>query len=378
MSDLTCNGRAVLRARITEPRVGMWVMDLDVDGDEAVTGSVTVEAADAGVAWVGAVLRGAVDEGRWRGRIVGGSGGLWRPVPARAFRDAVLSDVARITLYEAGEQIDGDADALTAAAPWWLRAEQAAALTIADVARAAGLSWRVTRAGTVWIGSETWPTATLGADVVVSSIDPHTGRVTLGSDAWGVLPGTTVTLPDLGDTRIGLVETRLEGDVLTTVLTTEPTESPAGRLAEAFDNAVRRVTRRYDRAGLYPCTVVAQRADGSLDLVPDDPTLPSCAGVPYRSLPGVAVEVPAGARVLLGCEGMDPRRPVATLWEPDELTRLVVAGGEHPAARQGHAVEVTLPMGALIPALAPGGPLPAAPLTLTGTITGGTDVLRLP
>ncbi len=140
----------------------------------------------------------------------------------------------------------------------------------------------------------------------------------------------------------------------------------------------RLVGRRLDHLALYPARVVAQRADGSLDLVPDDPRAPSCQGVPYRTLPGVALSVPAGTRVLLGYTGGDPAQPFADMWELGDVTRLTVADGEHPAARQGHAVQVTLPMGALIPAGSPGGPLPAAPLTLDGTITEGTDVLHLP
>jgi len=402
VSDLTCNGRAVLRAVITEPRVGMWVADIDVDGDDAVTGPVTIEAADAGVAWVGAVLRGASDEGRWRGRLVGGSGGLWRPLEPRAFRDATLHDVATVTLDDAAEQLDDASDALTGATAFWMRARQAAALTIADVARAAGLSWRVTRAGTVWIGAETWGAATVTADV--SSIDPATGRITLASDAWGVAPGTTITLPDLGAVRVGLVETRLDGDELITVLTPEPETVAAGCLAAAFDAAVHRVTRRYDYAAVYPGLVVAQHGDGTLDVIPDDTSLPSIAGVPYRSLPGVRLVVPAGTRALLGFEGCDPQRPVVQLWELGDVTRLVVGGGTHPAAREGHAtanggisvlavpvpgtpvttelhITYTPPSG--LPQVITISGLPAGvdasgSHTLSGVISEGTDVLHLP
>lgn len=141
----------------------------------------------------------------------------------------------------------------------------------------------------------------------------------------------------------------------------------------------RLVGRRMDHLALYPARVVSQAADaGPLDLVPDDPRAPSCQGVPYVSLPGVRLVVPAGTRVLLGYAGGDPSQPRALLWEMGDVTRLVVASGTHPAAREGHAVSVTLPTGSLIPPASPGGPLPAAPLTITGTISEGTDVLHLP
>lgn len=138
---------------------------------------------------------------------------------------------------------------------------------------------------------------------------------------------------------------------------------------------VRILGPRLDYLARYPARVVSQRADGTLDLVPDDARVPSCAGVPYRSLPGVALSVPAGARVLLGYAGGDPARPFAELWEPGDVTRLTVAGGTHAAAREGHAVTVTIP--ALTITAADGTPN-AAPITLSGHITEGTDVLHLP
>lgn len=138
----------------------------------------------------------------------------------------------------------------------------------------------------------------------------------------------------------------------------------------------RLVGRRLDHLALYPARVVAQAADGGpLDLVPDDPRAPSCQGVPYVSLPGVRLVVPVGTRVLLGYAGGDPSQPRAQLWELGDVTRLVVAAGTHPAARQGHAVSVTIP--AFTVTAADGSPN-ALPITLTGTITGGTDVLHLP
>lgn len=167
----------------------------------------------------------------------------------------------------------------------------------------------------------------------------------------------------------------------------------------------RLVGRRLDHLALYPARVVAQAADGGpLDLVPDDPRAPSCQGVPYVSLPGVRLVVPAGTRVLLGYAGGDPSQPRAQLWELGDVTRLVVAAGTHPAAREGHATgnggvsvlatpvpgspvttdlrfTYTPPGGApqviTISGL-PAGVTASGSHSLTGTITEGTDVLHLP
>lgn len=144
------------------------------------------------------------------------------------------------------------------------------------------------------------------------------------------------------------------------------------RLVDAFVGA------RLDHLALYPARVVAQNG-ALLDLQPDSARVPPCAGISIRhGLPGVAVTVPVGTRVLLGFAGGDPSAPYAALWEPGEVTTVAVNGGSARAAREGDSVSVTLGTGALIPPASPGGPLPAAPLTLTGTITSGTGVLRLP
>ena len=167
----------------------------------------------------------------------------------------------------------------------------------------------------------------------------------------------------------------------------------------------RLVGRRLDHLALYPARVVSQAANaGPLDLVPDDPRAPSCQGVPYVSLPGVRLVVPAGTRVLLGYAGGDPSQPRALLWELGDVTRLVVDGGTHPAAREGHATEnggvsvLAVPVPGSPPTTdlhltytPPGGApqiitvsgLPAGVTasgshTLEGAISEGTDVLHLP
>lgn len=142
---------------------------------------------------------------------------------------------------------------------------------------------------------------------------------------------------------------------------------------------------RLDHLALYPCTVIAQRASGGLDLQPDSPRVPPCADVPIRhGLPGVTVTVPSGGRVLLGYEGGNPDLPYAALWASGDVTAIRVGGGTAKASRVGHAVRVTIPIGQVFVA-APGPSPPSGtpvlndqPITLDGTITEGADALRLP
>lgn len=138
------------------------------------------------------------------------------------------------------------------------------------------------------------------------------------------------------------------------------------RLVEAF------VGRRLDHLALYPAVVVQQRSDGTLDLSPEDPRVPSCQGVPIRlGIPGVTVTVPSGGRVLLGYANGDPSRPYASLWESGTVTRITINGGTAKVARMGDATNAhthTVVIGGSTYVTSSEAP----------TIATGSDVLRVP
>lgn len=140
------------------------------------------------------------------------------------------------------------------------------------------------------------------------------------------------------------------------------------RILGGLARLVAALTRRVDHLALYPCTVVAQRADGTLDLRAEDARLGSPASIPYRTLRGLSVEVAVGARVLLGFEGGDPSRPVALLWELGDATVVRVNGGTVEVARKGDATNTGT---VAVVAAPPAGVPPLVTLTLTLTPPGG-------
>lgn len=94
---------------------------------------------------------------------------------------------------------------------------------------------------------------------------------------------------------------------------------------------------------MYPCEVVGQAADGSLDLMPDDESIRGngLQGVPLKvGLPGFRVKVPNGSRIMLGYENGDPKRPYAVAWEPGSVTEITFDGGTQAVARKGDTVRV--------------------------------------
>lgn len=165
------------------------------------------------------------------------------------------------------------------------------------------------------------------------------------------------------------------------------------RMKGALARFVEQVMGRVDYLALYPCRVVSQNADGTLELKPNtDKMGAGLSRVPLRlGLPGVTVKVKNQARVLLGFEAGDPQRPVATLWEADGLDEITVTaqtkavvnspnvwlgeedGDARPVARLGDIVECMFPLA--IPGTTP----PNATVTVAGAPAPGwlvvTDTL---
>lgn len=115
---------------------------------------------------------------------------------------------------------------------------------------------------------------------------------------------------------------------------------------------------------------------------------------------GLAAAPPVGAHVFLAQLGGDGASTVAIMacdgtLRPTGLTAGDVAlydgtgkritlsvlgiqlgtGATKGVARAGDPVSVTIPIGAIVPA-GPGGPLPAAPVVVTGTITTGSTTVK--
>jgi hypothetical protein len=376
MAEILVGGLRAVAVQITIPRVGAWVADVDLDAAQAVAGTVVLSID--GVERVGAVVRGAVSSASWRGRIVGGRGGLSRVLSAVALRGSTLDDVLAGVLRDAGE-IGGSA--LDLVAPLWARIEAPASTLVSDVARAAGLPWRVQADGSVRVEADTWADFAPTGDVDVIDDWPERGVMLLGGDVLGIEPGRTLVLPGRAPVRVEQIEIRATPRELRATITAEGATS----LGAVVDQVIRRALRRVDYLAFYPCRVVSQSGQ-LLDLIPDDTRLPSISGVSIRhGVPGLSVAVPTGTRVLLGFDGGDPSRPFAALWERGgTATQIAVNGSSTRAAREGDDVSRTSTFAAWLSAVTTAvngltlpGTIPVPP-TVLGTISEGSDVVRIP
>lgn len=372
MAFATCAGSPVLRGSVHLPRVGAWQADLELDVDVVPTGEVELRVGRA-LTLRGTVVSGGLFAGEARVRVVGGRGKLSTELPARWYVGAPLSLVLGGVADEAGERLSTTIDAVLLATPMlpaWGRTAGPAALALQQLAQTISVSWRVLPDGTLWLGEERWPAATGMADLVVLDEHRGEGRLLLSTEEPTLLPGQQLAQGKVSSVTYELSPSALRADVWLERVGTGATVPD--RLKAALEGLLRAVLgRRLDYLARYEAVVVRQDGAGLLEVTPSDQRLPPLTRVPIRlGLPGTTVKVKAGARVILGFEAGDPRRPFADLWSPDSLDEITISadtkatilapdiklgGANLPAARQGDLVAV-------------GGPLTLYWLTVPGTL----------
>lgn len=217
MAILSLDSRPILAAVIRFPARGVWAATLDLDGTDIPSGLVSI-ACDGAAPLVGTVIRGDLAGSLVRLQVVGGAGGLRGTLPALALQQGTLGDVLAATLREAGETLDATSatlsDRVTAR---WHRAQGPACYAVGSLAASAGLTWRVLRAGTVWLGTDAFELSVEGVRLVVDR-DPAAGVWVWSCDTLDAVPGELVLLSDdEGDryVRLGEVVYTLDGPNLT-------------------------------------------------------------------------------------------------------------------------------------------------------------------
>lgn len=308
----TLNDKDILSVSIQEPRIGVWNAVVDVDSEEAISG--TVKIAIDGVEWSGTIAKGDLHAGRFHAQVVGGAGKLATVLDAKFYRGIPLSVVIDDLMIGTGEKLSSTTttDLRSHTVSRWTRPQSKASAALVQVANELGLSWRVLRDGTIWLGTESWPSVSPTYD----EIDRVPGRdsLTIAPDVPGVLPGSTFT-----ERRVSRVTTYIKDQGLRQDVLFE-SDTGGSRVSEdmaAFVETL--VGNRIDYSRMYPARVMKQAGDGSLELLPDAAKFrgTGLTGVPIRhGIPGVHVTVLAGGKVLLFFESGDPKLPAACLW-PD-------------------------------------------------------------
>lgn len=323
-----------ISAELHHPRMGVWECSLDLDAEVAQRGKLKFKLDD--IEWKGTVIpdQSGTDGARSKCRVVGGNGSLSKIIAAHSYSGGGSVKVRLIVhdiLKEVGEDLSdlSDGPTLDRELPRWHVSGGSARQALTALAEATDTAWRVLRDGTVWFGAETWPE--VAPEGVLTHESWADGHLVLAAETPDMVPGTVYQ-----GQRVEHV-THVYGTTLRTHIRTQ-----SGSAVSALSGLLKN-KRHIDFSREYPCKVVTQNPDGTLQLLPDDEIMQSGGldHVPIRyGLPGVKAKISNGARCHLAFAAGDQTRPFVTSWEydPDTVVLNSIFDGAQSLSRVGDLV----------------------------------------
>lgn len=313
---ITVNGKPVVQGGIAENRNAAWTALLEVDTDQALSGLVTINVD--GELFVGTVVMGDLEAGRWKGTIVGGRGGLSKVLPAAWYVEPTVGTLLAAIAREAGEVLDPSIppSVLLKRFERWSRMQGEAHLALRQIADQLGYQWRVTRAGTVYLGPETW--LPVVAKTITESYNPEERKLTIAYDGTtetpAARPGMTLEGKRIERTALVLEPRALRQDIYF------DEEKGQGGLLGLVSKRIRElVLPKLHLTRLYPGKVVSAAGNEVTVLVDDQLVAGKWKGLSrvkmLFGLPGVTALPLNGARVRVLFDAGDPSRPRAALWD---------------------------------------------------------------
>lgn len=299
MAKYTLNDLPVTNLDLVWATSGQWSATVEAIGDTTISSPATLKLG--AYTWVGDVLMAGVYHGRVKATITAATG-LFKAVEPTHLKGSI-DDVLSYLTGQSG--VTFELAAPTEMTEWVVTAGTCRE-AITTIAQHAGLVWRTKRDGTVWLGKETWP-ASAPIDKTHVELDSNPGQSSKlwTADETPLEPGTSLDGQNIVRVAIKLAPDALD---VTAVFELENLDLNATELR--LTNQV--APLRYH--GLYPARVVScDFAAQTVDVQPEDPTLPDLGKVRMRSAPGLRIEVAGGQRVLIGFQGGDPDKPFAAL-----------------------------------------------------------------
>lgn len=292
---------------------------------------VSVQIED-GLTYTMTVERLGARGGFLRAKLIGGTGGLRRDVEPKFYSNAAPDLILRELLEECGEQV-GELGFPEGSLPQWVRPGGPAADALhALMVRYPQHVWRMRPDGKIDVSVPQWQPHQ-GPPFKVEAADPATGIWLVGFDAK-LLPGKHVQL-QYGPSKTGKRAARVTHEIqedwsggkkiarLRTII---------GTGEDAMDGAeavARRALRWVDYLALFPCTVLRDHGDHTLDLSPEHTGLPQMTKVRLlQPLPGCRVKIKAGSQVLLQFQQGDPARPIVSNFASATLEKLELVTGK--------------------------------------------------
>jgi hypothetical protein len=368
--------------------VGNWTADVEVDYPQTLQPGEAVTLKIGSVEFVGSVFRSGDDSGRYMARIHGGSGRLVDVLPPKNYVGVTLSTVLG-EIAEATEQpIASDSLNLSAVlVANWQRTAGAASGAVQDIADRMATDWRVTRAGELRLGDADFTASNIESTEILQQ--PTFGSAIVAPDVDNLFePGTTYN-----GRPVSYVATEVKpGGIRQELFFDDSEAAAAGRIKGSLEAIIEAVVgRRLAYHALWPCTVALQAFDGRLQLIPDDEKI---RGLGLGSIlarhgePGYSMEVPPGARCLVGFEAGDPSRPYVAQWlRETAVDSVTFDGGTENIARTNDTtatglltVSQPIPGGAILFSYTDGTGSPPVVFSIAATglaLAPGTTVLNL-
>lgn len=210
MALVTVAGSDVLEGRIHMPIRGAWWAEFKLDASTAPTGAATITAALGGITLSGTVIRAGVFLGEVHIKLVGGANGLATIVGPLSYQSGQLGDPLAAIISKAGETLSSTTTSSikSVSLPAWTMTATHAGQALDELCSAASqilgqsVSWRILPDGTVFVGVEAFPSATLPTGVDILDQFPAGGRVVLSVPTPTLVPG--VNLTDVGANVLGV------------------------------------------------------------------------------------------------------------------------------------------------------------------------------
>lgn len=372
-----------MSADLILPHEGRWSADVEADMDSPPGEGEAVTLRLLGRDYKGVVVAaGDIGDGRTRVRVVGGSGGLDRVLDPKHYRQQpAVGLLWQDLLQETGESLSdlSDTGLLSGSLSKWTRTRGQALDLVSELAGKVGAVWRVQADGRLWIGTDRWEPVSGDWTLIGGSLEA--GRVLVAAEVLTADPGQ-----ELDGLRLRSIRHVVRAGSSRSILILDSAQTPHP-LYRLVDRWMRR--RGYDYARPQAGKAVSQDADGTLQVQPDDDSYPPMTGVPYRAgLPGTAIKIAPGARVLVEWEGGDPGAPVVTAWGDSTAQEISIGTGARKVAREQDTVDAGVLTGTVLVAGVPvpvqftyvppgAAPQAASPTAaLAGKITSGSSILR--
>lgn len=329
MSDVTLNGNAVIRGDLKLPYSGAFTAELDLNADAAPAGLVSLQFL--GRTFLGTVVADPTDGslalsgdsgGYYRCRVVGGAGGLQKPIEPQEWpQGAVVSQILSAILSAGGESQAADINPslLAQVLPQWSVPSGTAGGALAALVEylavgQPGLVWRIRGDGLVWLGVPA-PQQVSPPDYLVSDIAPESGQA-----SWD-LNTTSVDVDQVIDgLPLRQVVYTWEPDRLRAVVTFAP--GPANALYSLFGQWMKRVGLDFFRN--VPGRINSQ-SGVTVEFQADDSRYAPMRRVGVRlGLPDTSVNIVSGARAEVAWEGASPTGPVLQSFGDSKATKIKV------------------------------------------------------